>query len=142
MDYKEQLKHPKWQKKRLEILERDNFTCQLCKDTETTLHIHHKEYFKHKLAWEYEDEYLITMCSHCHNIIESYKKIINKNFNFYEVRCIKFKSDGFFKMFVYINEVMSILVYDPNHIKVISIPLDFNETTKFIEFISNINHGL
>ena len=32
MNYSEQLKSPKWQKKRLEIMQRDKFTCQLCGD--------------------------------------------------------------------------------------------------------------
>ena len=37
MDYKEQIKSPKWQKRRLEIMQKDNFTCQLCGDTESML---------------------------------------------------------------------------------------------------------
>ena len=32
MGYSEKLKDPRWQKKRLEILERDNFRCQYCGD--------------------------------------------------------------------------------------------------------------
>lgn len=71
--YTEQLKSPKWQKKRLEILERDSFTCQLCSDTETELHIHHKSYEKGKKAWEYEDGNFQTLCKHCHKVVESFK---------------------------------------------------------------------
>lgn len=44
MKYSEQLKHPKWQKKRLEILKRDKWKCKKCKDDTTTLNVHHKEY--------------------------------------------------------------------------------------------------
>ena len=73
MDYSEQLAHPKWQRKRLEILERDNFTCTLCGDTETTLHIHHEKYGK--FAWSVNNKYLKTRCSHCHSLEEYYKKI-------------------------------------------------------------------
>ena len=66
MDYKEQIKHPKWQKKRLEILERDNFQCQSCFDKEKQLHVHHLKYEKGKKIWGYENNKLITLCSSCH----------------------------------------------------------------------------
>ena len=39
--YSQKLRDPKWQKKRLEVLQRDEFCCQLCNDKETELHIHH-----------------------------------------------------------------------------------------------------
>jgi len=52
LTYSEKLKDPRWQKKRLEILSRDKFTCQLCSDKETELHIHHNEYFPGKKPWE------------------------------------------------------------------------------------------
>lgn len=64
--YQELLKHPNWQKKRLQILERDNFTCQDCCDTEKTLHVHHKIYINGKSPWEYENDLLITLCEDCH----------------------------------------------------------------------------
>lgn len=64
--YAEKLKHPKWQKRRLEILERDRFECQDCGDTETTLHIHHKIYRKNAEPWDYKDSELVTLCENCH----------------------------------------------------------------------------
>ncbi len=75
MTYSENLKDPRWQRKRLEILQRDNFTCQLCKDSETTLHIHHKKYFNKTNPWDYENGFLTTLCHHCHSSIELLKKI-------------------------------------------------------------------
>jgi len=42
MDFKEQYRHPKWQKKRLDILKRDKFTCRSCGDKESTLNVHHR----------------------------------------------------------------------------------------------------
>ena len=66
MNYSEQLKDPRWQKKRLEILQRDDFTCQVCGDKESTLHVHHKCYTKGKKPWEYEAYSLITLCEECH----------------------------------------------------------------------------
>jgi 5-methylcytosine-specific restriction endonuclease McrA len=41
--YSEKLTHPKWQRKRLEILNRDGFKCVLCGNEEMQLQIHHKE---------------------------------------------------------------------------------------------------
>jgi len=65
-NYLEQLKDPRWQKKRLEILNRDNFTCQCCGSKENELQVHHKYYDKKKLAWEYDNDCLITLCKDCH----------------------------------------------------------------------------
>jgi 5-methylcytosine-specific restriction endonuclease McrA len=59
-------KSPHWQRKRLEIMQRDNFTCQHCGDTESQLHVHHKVYLSGKKYHDYPDELLITLCSSCH----------------------------------------------------------------------------
>jgi HNH endonuclease len=64
MNYSEKLKSPQWQKKRLEILQRDNFTCQLCSDTETELQVHHLKYTGEPQDAPNED--LQTLCKHCH----------------------------------------------------------------------------
>lgn len=64
--YKEQLLDPRWQKKRLKILERDNWACTLCGDTKSTLHIHHESYCG--APWEVEDTDLKTHCEHCHSV--------------------------------------------------------------------------
>ena len=65
-DYLEALASPQWQKKRLEIMQRDNFTCQFCGHKDRTLHIHHKVYEKGKKPWEYDNKDLITLCDRCH----------------------------------------------------------------------------
>jgi 5-methylcytosine-specific restriction endonuclease McrA len=67
MTYKEKLLDPRWQKKRLEILERDNWACQWCGDAETTLHVHHL-YYSGSFPWETEDDGLQTLCSECHDV--------------------------------------------------------------------------
>lgn len=64
--YAELLKDPRWQKKRLEIMQRDNFTCQHCLATEKSLQVHHLVYEKGKKPWEYENDELITLCERCH----------------------------------------------------------------------------
>ena len=67
LSYSEQLKHPSWQKRRLEVLSEADFTCQGCYDKETTLHVHHKQYFSGRMAWEYSNDELIVLCEDCHD---------------------------------------------------------------------------
>jgi hypothetical protein len=63
--YSEKLKNPKWQKKRLEILNRDKFTCRNCGDNENPLNVHHIAYnYEH---YETNNSLLITLCEDCHN---------------------------------------------------------------------------
>jgi 5-methylcytosine-specific restriction endonuclease McrA len=66
MTYTEQLKHPKWQKRRLEILSRAEFKCEECQDEENTLHVHHLLYRKGAVAWDYSDDELRALCESCH----------------------------------------------------------------------------
>lgn len=72
--YAELLKDPRWQKKRLEILNRDSFICKSCGDNEKTLHVHHLVYINNNQPWEYEDKLLITLCEDCHQEIEERQK--------------------------------------------------------------------
>lgn len=67
MTYKESLLHPLWQQKRLRIFERDNWTCQSCGDKIKTLEVHHLFYMDLPCAWDYPDDWLITLCSDCHD---------------------------------------------------------------------------
>lgn len=66
MIYTDQLKKPNWQRRRLQIFERDGFACTQCGDTENELQVHHKIYFPGVEAWEYHDSDLITLCKRCH----------------------------------------------------------------------------
>lgn len=68
MTYKEKLLDPRWQKKRLEILNRDEFTCQICKSKDNTLHIHHRRYIVDRDPWDYPEESLVTLCADCHEL--------------------------------------------------------------------------
>ncbi len=78
MKYAEKLRNPLWQKKRLEVMQRDKFKCQLCQDAETELHIHHKEYITGHAPWEYDNSLLITLCKDCHQFISDKKLWPNK----------------------------------------------------------------
>jgi 5-methylcytosine-specific restriction endonuclease McrA len=75
--YSEKLKDPRWQKKRLVILERDNFACRMCKNSKETLHVHHLEY--RKQPWDVPDESLITLCENHHRWIETLLESVKKH---------------------------------------------------------------
>jgi hypothetical protein len=65
-DYLEKLRDPRWQRKRLHIFERDQWTCQGCGKIDQPLNVHHKLYIDGKEPWETDDKYLITLCDECH----------------------------------------------------------------------------
>ncbi len=67
MKYSGKLKDPRWQKKRLEIFERDNFKCQSCGDTKTTLVVHHRIYLQDTEPWDCPSDLLVTICEDCHH---------------------------------------------------------------------------
>lgn len=67
MKYSDKLKDPRWQKKRLQILERDKWTCRACCSKENTLHVHHLFYIPKLEPWEIPDGLLVTLCCDCHN---------------------------------------------------------------------------
>lgn len=64
--YAEKLKHQLWQRKRLEILNRDGFKCRCCGNGEKTLHVHHLKYTRGRDPWDYPDASLVTLCEVCH----------------------------------------------------------------------------
>jgi len=72
-EYQLVLKDPRWQRKRLEILNRDNFTCQKCKSATDTLHVHHRHYIAGRFPWDYSDNLLVTLCQKCHEKEEADK---------------------------------------------------------------------
>lgn len=66
MTYSEKLKDPRWQKLRLEILNRDEWTCQYCGAKDKTLHVHHYAYPKSGNPWDADGGDLNTLCEDCH----------------------------------------------------------------------------
>lgn len=65
MTYEEQLKTEQWRNKKEIILHRDMRLCQHCL-TGKNLDVHHKYYLEGKMAWEYPDAALMTLCRSCH----------------------------------------------------------------------------
>lgn len=72
-NYSDYLKDPRWQKLRLLVMQRDNFTCTLCGDNRTTLNVHHEAY--NGKPWNISIDLLKTTCMHCHSVIHELEPI-------------------------------------------------------------------
>lgn len=66
MSYFDDLQSPLWQRKRLKIMERDNWRCCLCGTDKNSLTVHHLYYASSKKPYEYDDDALVTLCKDCH----------------------------------------------------------------------------
>lgn len=64
--YSEKLKDPRWQKRRLEIMSRDNFKCCDCEESDKMLSVHHAYYVSGRDPWNYPEWALQTLCNECH----------------------------------------------------------------------------
>lgn len=65
MTYAEKLKDPRWQRKRLQIFERDEWRCCSCFRKDANLQVHHLIYAKRD-PWDYPDYAYQTLCEFCH----------------------------------------------------------------------------
>ena len=66
--YRLERQDPRWQKRRLEIMQRDNFQCSFCGDAKASLNVHHKYYVSGRKPWQYPDWALTTLCQECHGL--------------------------------------------------------------------------
>jgi hypothetical protein len=64
MTYSEKLRDPRWQRKRLSIMQRDDWQCRHCQSKDKTLTVHHYLYSGN--PWEVDDQFLVTLCEDCH----------------------------------------------------------------------------
>lgn len=72
IQYSEKLKDPRWQQKRLRVMERDNWRCVHCRDTSNNLQVHHTMYAKE--PWLVDDQFLLTLCEDCHHDLHENEK--------------------------------------------------------------------
>jgi len=68
MGYKEDMNSGIWQRKRLDIMNRDHFQCRVC-GKENNLTVHHLYYLPNTRIFDYDDEALVTLCKPCHSAI-------------------------------------------------------------------------
>ena len=73
--YWEKLRDPRWQRKRLEIMERAGFKCEECGSDKNTLNVHHLIYHKGHDPWEYDGSELKCLCEGCHEVWHKLKDI-------------------------------------------------------------------
>ena len=69
-DYLELLRDPRWQRMRLETMNRDGFKCRSCGNDKSTLNVHHRYYVRGRAPWEYDPDTLRTLCEPCHERAE------------------------------------------------------------------------
>ncbi len=79
MTYAEKLRDPRWQKKRLKILNRDGFKCRDCGGDNKTLHVHHCHYAKGD-PWKTPDGCLLSLCEDCHSKRQFSENILKEEF--------------------------------------------------------------
>jgi hypothetical protein len=77
--YADKLKDPRWQKKRLAVLERDQFRCQFCGNEGKELHVHHLRYDYDKEPWELQSAYLLTLCCDCHIDETDWRQLVTQS---------------------------------------------------------------
>lgn len=78
MTFAEQIKHPNWQKRRLQRLEAAGWECQDCYAKDAQLQVHHKRYLKGRLYWDYDDTDLIVLCRACHEQAHGVKALLDQ----------------------------------------------------------------
>ena len=67
MTWSEKLRDPRWQKLRLEVMQRDDWKCVICDDRRNHLNVHHIVYTRHNPnPWGYNPATLQTLCKTCH----------------------------------------------------------------------------
>lgn len=64
--YWKKLQDPRWQRKRLEMLDDAGWKCQTCGAEDRRLEVHHICYRKGAEPWEYEQHELRVLCSEHH----------------------------------------------------------------------------
>lgn len=76
--YLEKLRDPRWQKRRLEIMDRADFTCESCGFGDKTLNVHHRIYRKGVEPWDYPDSELQCLCENCHTLSHRSRQTLNE----------------------------------------------------------------
>jgi hypothetical protein len=97
-EYIEKLRDPRWQKKRLEIMQRDGFKCRECSATDKTLNVHHCFYKYGNDPWDYPEGSLVTLCEDCHEC-ESSKASDAKSILIKSLAGLGFRADHYFLLF-------------------------------------------
>lgn len=80
MTYSDKLKDPRWQKKRLEIFNLQDWKCQNCGSATDQLHLHHRYYKPKTEPWDYPNSAFLTLCHECHDDATASVKSFDETF--------------------------------------------------------------
>ena len=69
--YRSQYLDPRWQKKRLKVMESTGFKCENCQSETNTLNVHHKQYIPNRDIWDYRLNQFLVLCEGCHEAYHS-----------------------------------------------------------------------
>jgi 5-methylcytosine-specific restriction endonuclease McrA len=64
--YQRLLRDPRWQRRRLQVFERDGWKCRECGAADRELQVHHTVYLPGAAPWEVPPRTLVTLCITCH----------------------------------------------------------------------------
>lgn len=76
--YASKLKDPRWQKRRLELLQAADWTCKECHSKSDTLHVHHGYYKRNTEPWDYPDEVMHVVCEACHQEMQEFLEQLHR----------------------------------------------------------------
>jgi len=76
--YRELLRDPRWQQKRLKLLDSAEWKCKSCGNGRIELQIHHLRYLKDYDPWMYPDSDYEVLCKECHEWREAFNKLFGR----------------------------------------------------------------
>lgn len=85
--YAKQLRDERWLECRKQVFDKYGEVCAMCGAT-SSLQVHHMEYIKGRLAWEYPLENFMVLCEKCHKRVHFEEPIDSKKHDT-QVRLIK-----------------------------------------------------
>lgn len=76
--YKKLLRDPRWQKRRLEVLNAANWKCEDagCQRNDSLLEVHHCYYIWGRDPWDYPRDCFIALCGGCHEKRQAIERTI------------------------------------------------------------------
>jgi len=129
------IKMSTWQKKRLEIFDRDGWECKLCKDNESILNLYQTTNSIVKVEAKNKD--IITLCEHCRDLVDI------KSISFNDIMHVKkFKNPrpntdeiGFVVSFSYGTGYYDLLNHNIREVVL------FSKGSEILKSIYNLNNG-
>jgi hypothetical protein len=139
--YSDLLKDPRWQKKRLEVFQRDKWACRSCGSTEKTLHVHHIIYKYGANPWEYPLDNFLTLCEPCHQLEERMK---TEDYNTRFQRYSEVSRIPIYTLFKWVHTIAFLHLHYPELYEEIRIKSKaFKDTPEFEDFFNETiaHHG-